>query len=357
MVISKKKKIIIVLMGFVFLNTLFAGGGRARGTVEPGDIGVTAQERASLARQEGEFIVYTSQNSPFMEDLTNSFNASNPGITMRYFRGPSSDVLARLQAEQAAGMQTVDVFIAWWDTVGQVIEAGLSVPYLPPNADQYSVRCRYGNWVALAAYANVIGYNTNNVRPEDVPRRFMDLTSPRWNGRVGLADPRIGGGAYAYYFPIWQLHGRAFFDGVGRNNPMISRQHTVLLNAVAAGQIDISIMGESNWVELINAGAPLATVHPEEGVVLTHWIYAVMGNSRNPNAVRHFIDWLASRDGQVAVTRATNPLYALLGGVPSPEGLGDLSRLRAIPIDFDAFFAQQEYITNAAAAALGLGVD
>jgi len=138
---------------------------------------------------------------------------------------------------------------------------------------------------------------------------------------------------------------------------MINRQHPALLSAVAAGQIDFSIMGETNWLEVIRTGAPLGLIYPEEGVALNYWIYAILANAPSPNAARYFIDWITTFEGQTAVVKATNPLYALLEGVDSPEGLGDMSKLKALPMDLDEYLLLQERITNEAAAALGLGAD
>src|SRR5690606_41473210 len=34
-------------------------------------------------------------------------------------------------------------------------------------------------------------YNTNLVKPEDVPKSYMDLTDPKWRGKIVMPDPSV----------------------------------------------------------------------------------------------------------------------------------------------------------------------
>jgi iron(III) transport system substrate-binding protein len=39
-----------------------------------------------------------------------------------------------------------------------------------------------GMHATLCAWLEVIGYNTNLVKPEDAPRSYADLLNPKWQG-------------------------------------------------------------------------------------------------------------------------------------------------------------------------------
>lgn len=308
----------------------------------------------AAAQAEGEFVIYTSQNTPFMESMTAKFEADVPGVRMQVLRAPSSDILAKILAERGAGTPTADVYVAWWDTVSELVKNNYLADIAPADSADFTLRDSNNKWIAVGAYANVIGYNTNNVAADAVPKGYMDLTDPKWKGRVGLVDPRTGGGAYVTYYAIWELHGKDFFTGVGSNEPFIQRQASGIVNAVGAGQIDFGVSQESLWLEAKNQGAPIEVVYPEEGLSLNYWIASMLDNAPHPNAARVFLDWLVSEKGQVAMATSANPIYALRPGVSGPTGSPALTELKINPIDLNDFQTKQAEITAEASAAFGL---
>ncbi|MFG0286280.1 MAG: extracellular solute-binding protein [Phycisphaerales bacterium JB039] len=100
------------------------------------------------------------------------------------------------------------------------------------------------SWRGFAARARVICFNTERVRPEDVPRDLAELTDPKWRGRVGLARPQFGttrthmaalvGAHGAEAFEAWlramEANGMRLFDG-----------NSTVVRAVAQGQIDLCL--------------------------------------------------------------------------------------------------------------------
>ena len=321
----------------------------------------TAQDaaaRLAAATGEAQLVIYSSQNMPFMEGLSNAFEAQVPGIDVQVLRAPSAEILARLLAEQEASRPVADLYMAWWDTTSEVVKRGYAATYVPAGIEALpDVRDPDGKWAAVAAYASVIGYNSNNVAPADVPKSFSDLLDPKWKGRVGLVDPRIGGGPYGYYYHIWQLYGREYFEALNANEPFILRQAAAMVNAVGAGQVDVSIAGAANWIEAARSGAPVALVYPEDGVSLTYFISVVLENAPHPNAARVFLDWLVSAEGQTAVSSVQNAIYPLRPGISAPEGYPPLSDLQVVPTDFEEFLNAQQEIMSGISAALELGAN
>src|SRR5262249_61970203 len=71
---------------------------------------------------------------------------------------------------------------------------GLLEPYASPSAEDYpaSAKALDHSWHAFAARARVIVVNTNLVRDAERPRGMLDLTDPRWKGKVAIAKPQFG---------------------------------------------------------------------------------------------------------------------------------------------------------------------
>ena len=98
-------------------------------------------------------------------------------------------------------------------------------------------------------------------------------------------------------------------------------------------------------------------VYPSEGVALNYWIYTVLSNAPNPNAVRVFIDWLTSPVGQEAIAMGPNPIYPIRKGAPSPEGMATIAALEVIPTDFQEYMGKMNEIIDMASKAFGLPIE
>ena len=69
-------------------------------------------------------------------------------------------------------------------------------------------------------------YNTERVKPEDVPKRYEDLADPKWKNRIVMADPSTHATTIAWLiglkenvFPTEEAW-MAFLKGLAANRPM-----------------------------------------------------------------------------------------------------------------------------------------
>src|SRR5207244_4210654 len=67
-------------------------------------------------------------------------------------------------------------------------------PYDSPAAAAYPASCMGKNdtWHAFAERARVLLVNTNLVPEAERPRSLLELTQPRWKGKVAMAKPEAG---------------------------------------------------------------------------------------------------------------------------------------------------------------------
>jgi iron(III) transport system substrate-binding protein len=142
-----------------------------------------------------------------------------------------------------------------------------------------------------------IAYNTNLVKPAEVPNSYQDLLLPRWNGKIALGANDSDWFA-AMVKSMGEKDGLAFFKKLSASKPQMRKGHTLIAEMVAAGEIPIAAALYNHAVErLAVAGAPikwkaLAPTMGRPGAI------GVSNNPPHPYAALLFADFILSREGQ-----------------------------------------------------------
>jgi iron(III) transport system substrate-binding protein len=314
-----------------------------------------AADLIAAAEAEGTVVVYSSQTTPFLDGLVASFQAAYPKVKMEYLKDSSAGIAERLLSEEAANHHVADVYLAWWDTVSRVVDAGQTASFTPDQASAYdpTLADPAGHWHIVAFNPLVIGYNNQAIASDQAPKKWTDLLDARFAGKVGTYDPRIGGGAYAYYYGMWKLFGNDFVTKLGQNSPFVQDASGALASATASGQVELASIGYTGWSPLLGT-APISLILPEDGVPMMDQMVSVVDDAPHPQAARLFVSWLMSEAGQQAIPNNESAIYAALPSVAPPAGLPALSEIDRVKTDYAEYIAQAEAITNAASQALGL---
>ena len=155
--------------------------------------------------------------------------------------------------------------------------------------------------VAYGASVGGLTYNTNLVRPDEVPRRLDDVLLPRWKGVVASTP---------YAFGMREL---AMPDMLGREwavdyTTRLARQIGGVMRCgdearVGSGEFAIFVMscGQENVIPLQKNGAPMAFTTLADGAAMLTYYGAVPRNSSAPNTAALFVAYLESPEGQQAL--------------------------------------------------------
>ena len=142
-----------------------------------------------------------------------------------------------------------------------------------------------------------IGYNTNLVKPEEVPNAYEDLVHPRWAGRVGLEGSDVDWFG-ALVKSMGEAKGLAFFRKLAEAKPQIRSGHTLMAELVASGEIPLAATLYNHNVErLVVKGAPVKW----KAITPTFGRPNAIGLARrapHPHAAMVFADFMLSREGQ-----------------------------------------------------------
>ncbi len=270
----------------------------------------------AAAKKEGKVSLYTSLNLKDSVPLTEAFEAKY-GVKVNLWRGSSEKVVQRSVAEARANRHTADVY----ETNGPEVEALyrerlLEVFYsphfndLPPAAFP-----AHRHYVADRFNFFTIAYNTDLVKPEDVPTGYVDLLLPKWAGKLGIEAGDVDWFA-AMVKVLGEEKGMAFFRQLASAKPQIRSGHTLMGELVASGEIPLAVsVYNHNAERLAVKGAPIKWKALEPTFGRPNCI-AVAKHAAHPHAALLFVDFMLSVDGQKIIKQRNRVPASLLVETP-----------------------------------------
>lgn len=150
---------------------------------------MSPEELRPLAEKEGDVVVYSFTSR--ISKVEKAFEAAYPGIDMLGFDISSTEQIARLQAEQKAGVSNADVvYISDAPVVlSELLETGIVTNYVPARvADRIPAKYQ-SPLLAQRLSTKVLMYN-EEANPNGAPvSNLWELTTDKWRGRVIMVDP------------------------------------------------------------------------------------------------------------------------------------------------------------------------
>jgi len=253
---------------------------------------------AAEAKKQREVVMYTSLNLKDSVPLTEAFEKKT-GLKVNLWRASSEKVLQRAVTEARAGRFACDII----ETNGPEMEACyreklLDEFYSPHFRDLPAAAFpKHRHWIADRFNFFTIGYNTNLVKPEEVPAKYEDLVHPRWAGRVGIEGSDVDWFG-AMVKSMGEEKGLAFFRKLAASKPEIRTGHTLMAELVASGEIPLAATIYNHNIErLIVKGAPVKW----KAIAPTFGRPNAIGVARQaprPHGALVFADFMLSKEGQ-----------------------------------------------------------
>ena len=205
-----------------------------------------------------------------------------------------------------------------------------------------SVPSRYsspsGDWVGVSARVAVLDYNTTRLSPAQLPSSVMQLASPKWKGKIGLAPQETD--FQPIITSIARAHGTAaalaWLKGVKANagNDLYPDNET-LTSKINSGQVEIGLINHYYWYRLreqVGAAAMHSALHyfapGDPGYVIDVSGAGVLASSAHKAAAQKFLAFLTSAAGQRILVHSDSWEYPLRPGVAAEAGLTPLAQLK-----------------------------
>jgi iron(III) transport system substrate-binding protein len=287
------------------------------------------------ARKEGKVVWYSSLGLSVAQKVCDAFNKKSLGVTCELNRDGSQRIFQKVMQEASAGLAIADVVHT--SDASHFLEfqsKGMLMRYLPEGADRFRAdfRDRDGLYTVLRGTPYVIAYNTQKVSAADAPRRWRDLTDPRWKGKLVHAHPGYSGVVLTGMTGLLgALGGWDYYAALTKNNPLVVQSAEDPPMKLAGGEAWVGAAGEYNFYRTAKKGNPIEIVFPEEGVPFVSSPNAILAKAPHPNAAKVFTDFLFGKDAQQIL--ADDGLYVPNEAVSYPKDKRPLRELKLIKVE------------------------
>jgi iron(III) transport system substrate-binding protein len=282
------------------------------------------------ARQEGQVVLYTARDYDVL--FGRYFQKRYPEIKVSgVITANTPGVSQRILAERRAGRYLWDLYIGGASTgysmmyKGKVLDPirpALMLPEVTDESKWWGGRHEYIDeenrylFAFNGMFEPYFSYNTKAVDPREFSS-LWDLLQPKWKGRIVMFDPTQPGSSSAlrflYHHPeLGPRYLRRLFTEM---DLVMSRDLRQLGDWLASGKYAVCIfMSARRLLERPKAqGLPVDWFGPKafkEGAILAGGSGQVglINRAPHPNAAKVAINWLLSREGQLAYQKVlTSP--------------------------------------------------
>ena len=256
------------------------------------------------AKKEGKLTAISSLRGQLTRDELKMFKEKYPFLNVEMSESGSAEAAERLVAEEVAGRHLTDVAMIAVSDLRDVIDRGFAARYATPAVsvifpEYKDLIDKENRWTPFSVSEMGIVYNTNLIKPEDAPKSWDDLCSPKYKGTISLEPMEL-----RFLYGVWVMLGESKFEKwlecIGKNQPIIQRGHTQRLNLMLAG--DHAISPDQYFYQ----GVTLKRRDPKtpfgyvtSAPVLNYALANVINkNTTRPYAAALFTDWHLSREFQ-----------------------------------------------------------
>jgi len=256
------------------------------------------------AEKEGQLVIYGPRGRDQEILYSEIFAKAFPKIRVQYTAGRLSQLISRLMAEQRAGVRQVDLLLGGTDVLlGTFKDKGLLQPIrpllvLPEVLDPSAwfkgkllfadIEEKYIAMYRAVPYSSAC-INTNLIKPGEL-KSYWDLVNPKWKGKIASQDFSSGSARnQMYVLYIREDLGPKYLRRLfGEMDVVISRNVVQLGDWLAQGKFAIAL-GGVDCPDLALKGLPVA----------------MLATAPHPNASKVFLNWVLSREGQMAFQKIT----------------------------------------------------
>ncbi|MFC5387549.1 ABC transporter substrate-binding protein [Aquamicrobium segne] len=286
--------------------------------------------------------LYTSQPEADAAKTVEAFKKVHPDTDVNIYRSGTSDIMAKLAAEFAAGSPQPDVLLIA-DAVSMELLKGedrlLAYPEAKIDGIEADAVDADKTYFGSKLITTGIAYNTGAA---EKPEHWADLAKPEYKDGLVMPSPLYSGAA-AYLlsgFVASSDYGWDYFEKLKDNNTISVRGNGAVLKSVASGEKPYGILVDFMAMNAKAKGSPIEFVFPAEGVPAVTEPVAIMKTAKNVEGAKAFVDFILSDEGQkLALEMGYLPAKASVG---RPDWLPEGVDVKVMSFDLPAIIANTE---------------
>jgi iron(III) transport system substrate-binding protein len=290
------------------------------------------------AKQEGLVVVHGAPGKSYAKALQDEFSKAYPDIKIQFSGASGRSDVPKLLRERKANIFAWDVWVSGASTsVGRLKPLGVFQPLEPLlRADITDDK----NWLGGFAEGwmdnekqfyygfdgtvqNPIWVNWDIVKKTSITS-VKDLLRPEFAGKIVWDDPRLNGSGNGSSQTLFENFGEEFLRALYKHNVVFTTNRRQLAEWVVRGRYPIGIGFGENELELFRSQGLGKNITPLPD---NFWkvqqqssgfgSVGVIDKPPHPNAAAVYVNWLLSKDGQIAWTKV--PRISRRLDVPAPD--------------------------------------
>ncbi|MBI4333820.1 MAG: extracellular solute-binding protein [Chloroflexi bacterium] len=294
-------------------------------------------EVLAKAKNEGTVSVSTTWKPEMTQAVAKAFRDKH-GIDVEFsLAGRGAEQVAKIKAEQRAGLFMVDFFGGGSTTALNLLKpegllGSLEALLILPEVKDPKAWLGGGlpfldkekQFMALLAQKQIhIIYNTDQIRKGEL-ETYRDALRPQYKGKITINDPSVTGAGASFMthlaHVIWTVdEAREYLKQLVRDQQaVIQRDNRLAVETVARGKFAVGLgVDQQNLSDFLRMGAPLDGVYIKGPISVSPGSGGISAANKlaHPNAARVFLNWLLSKEG----------LTAFSGGAGTVSGRTDVT--------------------------------
>lgn len=260
-------------------------------------------------------LIYTPHGQDLLRDFVARYKQAYPDVDVQFLDMGSRDVLERVRAERNRPQADL-----WWGAAHTTFQAAadenLLAVYRPTWADKILPEARdaQDRWYGTFETPEVIVYNSDLVKAEDVPQDWDDVLDAKWRDRILIRNPNPSDSMRAIFGAmIWRFYketnspagGYDWLRKLDANVHEYTADGTLLMQKLARGEGALSLWNMPDVViyrEKRNL-KNIAYLIPKSGApVITDGIAIVKGAPHEEEA-RRFYEFVNTPESLIYAAR------------------------------------------------------
>jgi iron(III) transport system substrate-binding protein len=309
-------------------------------------------------RSQPRVVLYCAQDKDFAEESLGDFTRQQGiAVAPKYDTEADKSISLYFELLNEKNRPRCDVF--WNNEILATIRLqrqGMLEPYDTAAAQPFPATARAADhtWHAFASRARVLIVNSDLVAESDRPKSILDLTNPRWKGRVVMAKPRFGTSSTqaACLFEVLGPDGaKAFYHGLKENGVQIAPGNKQVAEWVGKGstpigqRVVIGITDTDDSLEEIRKHNPVTMIFPDRdrpkgdkmGTLFIPNTLAIIRGGPNAEGARKLVDYLLSPEVEARLAESESHQIPMNPTVHAklPNEMETPATVKPMDVDFE----------------------
>jgi iron(III) transport system substrate-binding protein len=310
-------------------------------TTEPATTEPATTEPADDPAPTGSITLYSGRGEDLVGPIIERFTEVS-GIDVQVRYGNSAEMLLLIQEEGANS--PADVYFAQGAGFLGTLSAEGGLLELPADILEQvaeGLRSPADDWVGITGRARTVVYNTDVLTEDELPDSLVDFADPAWKGRIGWvpANASFQDHVTALRFILGEDATRAWLEGIIANEPLEYENNASLVEAVAAGEVDVGLTNHYYLYRFLEEDPSFAAANKffpdaDVGALVNIAGAGIVATSSQPEAAAELIRFLLSPEAQQYFAE-TNYELPVTADVDPAEGLPRVDSLMLPEFDLN----------------------